>query len=199
MTVAVNLLVMIALMLTSLTTLAQDATEPAKPMVVEEVKDGAETLPADTNQLLQELLIRLQQQDLRDPFAPDAVILKEQRRANNEFIEVGPGVNVPQVSLVGVVSIASNRNAADEEGSDEEGSDEEGSDEEGSDEEAGVRTLDKNKVASIQVEGRVFFVREGDRVTLTRSGGNLVIEISAIENGFVEVKLGTLAESVIVR
>ena len=194
MTVAVNLLVMIALMLTSLTTLAQDATEPAKPMVVEEVKDGAETLPADTNQLLQELLIRLQQQDLRDPFAPDAVILKEQRRANNEFIEVGPGVNVPQVSLVGVVSIASNRNAADEEGSDEEGSDEEGSDEE-----AGVRTLDKNKVASIQVEGRVFFVREGDRVTLTRSGGNLVIEISAIENGFVEVKLGTLAESVIVR
>ena len=184
MTVAVNLLVMIALMLTSLTTLAQDATEPAKPMVVEEVKDGAETLPADTNQLLQELLIRLQQQDLRDPFAPDAVILKEQRRANNEFIEVGPGVNVPQVSLVGVVSIASNRNAADEEGSDEE---------------AGVRTLDKNKVASIQVEGRVFFVREGDRVTLTRSGGNLVIEISAIENGFVEVKLGTLAESVIVR
>ena len=189
MTVAVNLLVMIALMLTSLTTLAQDATEPAKPMVVEEVKDEAETLPADTNQLLQELLIRLQQQDLRDPFAPDAVILKEQRRANNEFIEVGPGVNVPQVSLVGVVSIASNRNAADEEGSDEEGSDEE----------AGVRTLDKNKVASIQVEGRVFFVREGDRVTLTRSGGNLVIEISAIENGFVEVKLGTLAESVIVR
>ena len=93
-----------------------------------------------------------------------------------------------------MVSIASNRNAADEEGSDEEGSDEEGSDEE-----AGVRTLDKNKVASIQVEGRVFFVREGDRVTLTRSGGNLVIEISAIENGFVEVKLGTLAESVIIR
>ena len=194
MTVAVNLLVMIALMLTSLTTLAQDAAEPSKPMVVEEVKDTAETAPADTNQLLQELLIRLQQQDLRDPFAPDAVILKEQRRANNEFIEVGPGVNVPQVSLVGVVSIASNRNAADEEGSDEEGLDEEGSDEE-----AGVRTLDKNKVASIQVEGRVFFVREGDRVTLTRSGGNLVIEISAIENGFVEVKLGTLAESVIVR
>ena len=36
-------------------------------MVVEEVEDTAETLPADTNQLLQELLIRLQQQDLRDP------------------------------------------------------------------------------------------------------------------------------------
>ena len=187
MTAAVNLLVMIALMLTSLTTLAQDATEPAKPMVVEEVKDEAETLPADTNQLLQELLIRLQQQDLRDPFAPDAVILKEQRRANNEFIEVGPGVNVPTVSLVGVVTIASDAN---EEGSDDKGSD---------DEEAEVSKPNKNKVASIRVEGRVYFVREKDRVTLTRSSGNLVIEISAIENGFVEVKLGTLAESVIIR
>ena len=197
MKIKLNLLGMIALMLTSLTTLAQDAAEPAKPMVVEEVKDGAETPPADTNQLLQELLIRLQQQDLRDPFAPDAVILKEQRRANNEFIEVGPGVNVPQVSLVGVVTIASNANAANEEGSDdEEGSDvEEGSD----DEEAEVSKPNKNKVASIRVDGRVYFVREKDRVTLTRSGGNLVIEISAIENGFVEVKLGTLAESVIIR
>ena len=185
MTVAVNLLVMIALMLTSLTTLAQDAAEPSKPMVVEEVEDTAETLPADTNQLLQELLIRLQQQDLRDPFAPDAVILKEQRRANNEFIEVGPGVNVPTVSLVGVVTIASNGNAANDEGSD--------------DEEAEVSKPNKNKVASIRVEGRVYFVREQDRVTLTRSNGNLVIEISAIENGFVEVKLGTLAESVIIR
>lgn len=185
MKIKLNLLGMIALMLTSLTTLAQDAAEPAKPMVVEEVKDGAETPPADTNQLLQELLIRLQQQDLRDPFAPDAVILKEQRRANNEFIEVGPGVNVPQVSLVGVVTIASNANAANEEGSD--------------DEEAEVSKPNKNKVASIRVEGRVYFVREQDRVTLTRSGGNLVIEISAIENGFVEVKLGTLAESVIIR
>lgn len=185
MKIKLNLLGMIALMLTSLTTLAQDAAEPSKPMVVEEVKDAAETLPADTNQLLQELLIRLQQQDLRDPFAPDAVILKEQRRANNEFIEVGPGVNVPTVSLVGVVTIASDANAANEEGSD--------------DEEAEVSKPNKNKVASIRVEGRVYFVREKDRVTLTRSSGNLVIEISAIENGFVEVKLGTLAESVIIR
>ena len=185
MKIAMNLLGMIALMLTSLTTLAQDAAEPSKPMVVEEVEDTAETLPADTNQLLQELLIRLQQQDLRDPFAPDAVILKEQRRANNEFIEVGPGVNVPTVSLVGVVTIASDANAADDEGSD--------------DEEAEVSKPNKNKVASIRVEGRVYFVREQDRVTLTRSNGNLVIEISAIENGFVEVKLGTLAESVIIR
>ncbi|MCH2600587.1 MAG: hypothetical protein MKZ94_14335 [Pirellulales bacterium] len=195
MKIAMNLLGMIALMLASLTTLAQDAAEPSKPMVVEEVEDTAETLPADTNQLLQELLIRLQQQDLRDPFAPDAVILKEQRRANNEFIEVGPGVNVPTVSLVGVVTIASNGNAANDEGSDDEGSDDEGSD----DEEAEVSKPNKNKVASIRVEGRVYFVREQDRVTLTRSNGNLVIEISAIENGFVEVKLGTLAESVIIR
>ena len=190
MKIAMNLLGMIALMLASLTTLAQDAAEPSKPMVVEEVEDTAETLPADTNQLLQELLNRLQQQDLRDPFAPDAVILKEQRRANNEFIEVGPGVNVPTVSLVGVVTIASNGNAANDEGSDDEGSDAE---------EAEVSKPNKNKVASIRVEGRVYFVREQDRVTLTRSNGNLVIEISAIENGFVEVKLGTLAESVIIR
>ena len=195
MKIKLNLLGMIALMLTSLTTLAQDTAEPSKPMVVEEVKDAAETLPADTNQLLQELLIRLQQQDLRDPFAPDAVILKEQRRANNEFIEVGPGVNVPTVSLVGVVTIASDANAANEEGSDDKGSDDKGSD----DEEAEVTKPNKNKVASIRVEGRVYFVREKDRVTLTRSSGNLVIEISAIENGFVEVKLGTLAESVIIR
>ena len=200
MKIKLNLLGMIALMLTSLTTLAQDTAEPSKPMVVEEVKDAAETLPADTNQLLQELLIRLQQQDLRDPFAPDAVILKEQRRANNEFIEVGPGVNVPTVSLVGVVTIASDANAANEEGSDDKGSDDKGSDDKGSDdEEAEVTKPNKNKVASIRVEGRVYFVREKDRVTLTRSSGNLVIEISAIENGFVEVKLGTLAESVIIR
>ena len=142
-------------------------------------------------QLLQELLIQLQDKNLRDPFAPDSVILKEQRRANNEFIEVGPGVSVPEVSLVGVVTIAPKENTANEKASD----DQEASD----DEEAEVIEPSKNKVASIRVEGRVYFVREGDRVTMTRSNGNLVIEISAIENGFVEVKLGTLAESVIVR
>ena len=89
-----------------------------------------------------------------------------------------------------MVTIASDANAANEEGSDDKGSD---------DEEAEVTKPNKNKVASIRVEGRVYFVREKDRVTLTRSSGNLVIEISAIENGFVEVKLGTLAESVIIR
>lgn len=191
MRVANNFLVMIALMLTSLTTLAQETAEPSQPVVVEEAKDSVETLPTDTNQLLQELLIQLQEQNLRDPFAPDSVILKEQRRANNEFIEVGPGVSVPEVSLVGVVTIAPKENTANEKASD----DQEASD----DEEAEVIEPSKNKVASIRVEGRVYFVREGDRVTMTRSNGNLVIEISAIENGFVEVKLGTLAESVIIR
>ena len=188
---AINFLVMIALMLTSLTTLAQDAAEPSQPVVVEEAKDNAETLPTDTNQLIQDLLMLLQQKNLRDPFAPDSVILKEQRRANNEFIEVGPGVNVPEVSLVGVVSTAPKENAANEKTSDAEDASD--------DEKAEVIEPSKNKVASIRVEGRVYFVREGDRVTLTRSSGNLVIEISAIENGFVEVKLGTLAESVIIR
>ena len=191
MRVANNFLVMIALMLTSLTTIAQETAEPSQPVVAEEAKDSVETLPTDTNQLLQELIIQLQEQNLRDPFAPDSVILKEQRRANNEFIEVGPGVNVPEVSLVGVVTIAPKENTANEKASD----DQEASD----DEEAEVIEPSKNKVASIRVEGRVYFVREGDRVTMTRSNGNLVIEISAIENGFVEVKLGTLAESVIIR
>jgi len=191
MKVAINFLVMIALMLTSLTTLAQDAVEPSQPVVVEEAKDNAETLPTDTNQLIQELLMQLQQKNLRDPFAPDSVILKEQRRANNEFIEVGPGVNVPEVSLVGVVSTAPKENATNDKTSDAEDASD--------DEKAEVIEPSKNKVASIRVEGRVYFVREADRVTLTRSSGNLVIEISAIENGFVEVKLGTLAESVIIR
>ena len=191
MRVAINFLVVVALMLISFTALAQDAGEPAKPVVAEETENGAETLPKDANQLMQELLIQLQQQNLRDPFAPDSVILKEQRRANNEFIEVGPGVSVPEVSLVGVVTIAPKEDTADEKASD----DEDASD----DEEAEVVAPNKNKVASIRVEGRVYFVRESDRVTLTRSSGNLVIEISAIENGFVEVKLGTLAESVIIR
>ena len=191
MRVANNFLVMIALMLTSLTTVAQETAEPSQPVVAEEAKDSVETLPTDTNQLLQELLMQLQEQNLRDPFAPDSVILKEQRRANNEFIEVGPGVSVPEVSLVGVVTIAPKENTANEKASD----DQEASD----DEEAEVIEPSKNKVASIRVEGRVYFVREGDRVTMTRSNGNLVIEISAIENGFVEVKLGTLAESVIIR
>ncbi len=68
MKVAINFLVMIALMLTSLTTLAQDAAEPSQPVVVEEAKDTAETLPTDTNQLIQELLMQLQQKNLRDPF-----------------------------------------------------------------------------------------------------------------------------------
>ena len=186
-----NFLVMIALMLPSFTVLAQDSPEPAPPVAVEAAEEGAETLPTDANQLLQELLIQLQQKNLRDPFAPDSVILKEQRRANNEFIEVGPGVSVPEVSLVGVVSISPKENTANEKASD----DEDTSD----DEDAEVVEPSKNKVASIRVEGRVYFVRESDRVTLTRSSGNLVIEISAIENGFVEVKLGTLAESVIIR
>ena len=191
MRVANNFLVMIALMLTSLTTVAQETAEPSQPVVVEEAKASVETLPTDTNQLLQELLIQLQDKNLRDPFAPDSVILKEQRRANNEFIEVGPGVSVPEVSLVGVVTVAPKENTANEKASDDEDA--------ADDEDAEVVAPNKNKVASIRVEGRVYFVRELDRVTLTRSNGNLVIEISAIENGFVEVKLGTLAESVIIR
>ncbi|MEC9095079.1 MAG: hypothetical protein VX776_00520 [Planctomycetota bacterium] len=191
MKLAINFLVVIALLLTGLTTRAQESTdqqetaEQAPPVVAEESSEEAETPPKDTNQLLQELLIQLQKQNLRDPFAPDAAILKEQRRANNEFVEVGPGVSIPEVSLVGVISLAPPEDTENEKAS--------------ADEENEAIEPSETKVASIRVEGRVYFVREKDRVTLTRSSGNLVIEIDTISNGFVEVKLGTLAESVIIR
>ena len=186
MKVAINFLVIVALMMTSLAVIAQDTTVPAVPVVNEDSGDEAEILPKDADQLLLELLQQLQKRDLRDPFSPDAAINNEQRKANNEFVEIGPGVSIPEVSLVGVVSLQPPKNVEDEDASkDEEASE----DEEPS----------KYKVASIRVEGRVYFVREADRVTLTRSSGNLVIQISKIENGFVEVKLGTLAESVIIR
>ena len=191
MRLAINFLVIISLMLISLTALAQDTGEPPKPAGAEEVENNTEKPPAETNQLLQQLLIQLQQQNLRDPFAPDSVILQEQRRANNEFILVDSGVSVPEVALVGVASIALKEDASSQKALDNEDVADDGNAE---DIESG-----KYKVASIRVEGRVYFVREKDRVTLTRSGGNMVIEISAIENGFVEVKLGTLAESVIIR
>ena len=185
MKLPINFFVVIALTLSGLTTIAQEPTEQASPVVSEESNEEAETQPKDTNQLLQELLIQLQKQNLRDPFAPDAAILKEQRRANNEFVEVGPGVNIPEVSLVGVISLTPPEDTENEKAS--------------SDEENEAMGPSEMKVASIRVEGRVYFVREKDRVTLTRSSGNLVIEIDTISSGFVEVKLGTLAESVIIR
>ncbi|MBK95112.1 MAG: hypothetical protein CMJ79_05275 [Planctomycetaceae bacterium] len=187
MKVAINFLVIVALMMTSLAVIAQDTAEPAVPVVNEDSGDEAEILTKDADQLLLELLQQLQKQDLRDPFSPDAAINNEQRKANNEFVEIGPGVSIPEVSLVGVVSIQPPKD--DLEGEEALEDEEASEDEEPS----------KYKVASIRVEGRVYFVREADRVTLTRSSGNLVIQISKIENGFVEVKLGTLAESVIIR
>ena len=192
MRVAINFLVIIALMMTSFAVIAQDATEPTVPVVNEDSGDEADILQKDANQLLQELLEQLQKQDLRDPFSPDAAITNEQRKANNEFIEVGPGVSIPEVSLVGVVSLQPPKDVEGEDASEDEDALE---DEDASEDEK----PSKYKVASIRVEGRVYFVRESDRVTLTRSSGNLVIQISKIENGFVEVKLGTLAESVIIR
>ena len=193
MKVAINFLVIVALMMTSLAVIAQDTAEPAVPVVNEDSGDEAEILPKDADQLLLELLQQLQKQDLRDPFSPDAAINNEQRKANNEFVEIGPGVSIPQVSLVGVVSIQPPKDDLEGEEALE--------DEEASEDEEALEDEEssKYKVASIRVEGRVYFVREADRVTLTRSSGNLVIQISKIENGFVEVKLGTLAESVIIR
>ncbi len=173
---------------------AQDsATEPTgeeQPAAVEETSESAESKPTSddsekadvqsepsTNQLLEELLRRLQQSNLRDPFAPDSAIDDEKKRANNEFVAVGPGVEVPEITLVGVISIANKTKP-------------------NSDTDAEASEI---KVASIKVEGKVYFVRQKDRLTLSRSKGNLVMEIEAINDGFVEVKLGTLSESVIIR
>ncbi len=151
--------------------------DPAETLVEVEQDATAESAeeekPKTTDQLLRELLLQLQQRNVRDPFAPDDSIRNEQKRANNEFVEVGPGVDVPMIELVGVVCMQTKDDS--KEGSSE------------------------TKVASIRIDGKIYFVREKDRLTLSRSKGNLVVEIQTIEGGSVEVKLGTLSESVIVR
>ena len=64
MKLAINFLMVIALTLTGLATIAQEPTEqqePAEqtpPVVSEESNEEAETQPKDTNQLLQELIIQ---------------------------------------------------------------------------------------------------------------------------------------------
>ena len=80
MKVAINFLVIVALMMTSLAVIAQDTAEPEVPVVNEDSGDEAEILTKDADQLLLELLQQLQKQDLRDPFSPDAAINNEQRK-----------------------------------------------------------------------------------------------------------------------
>jgi len=58
---------------------------------------------------------------------------------------------------------------------------------------------DTERLVGLKIDGRVYFVRKDDRVTLPRASGNLVIQITSIDKGFVEVTVGTLAESIIIR
>ena len=62
-----------------------------------------------------------------------------------------------------------------------------------------LRDTCQRVLVGLKIEGRVYFVRKDDRVTLPRASGNLVIEITSIDKGFVEVAVGTLAESIIIR
>jgi len=112
-------------------------------------------------------LLRQLESIIRDPFAPDAAIIREQKKANNEFVEIQQNVNIPEITLVGYIE----------------------------------QTIDEktSHLAGIKMDNRVYFVRESDRLTITRSSGNIVIEITSINDGFVEVKLGTLIESLIIR
>ncbi len=125
---------------------------------------GSEPEPIDVDELLRQL-----EMVIRDPFSPDRAITREQRKANNEFVEVTASSSLPVLELVCYAE-------RPVEGSDE---------------------LDR--IVGLKIEGRVYFVRKDDQVTLPRTAGNLVIQISSIEKGFVEVKIGTLQESIIVR
>ena len=125
---------------------------------------GNEPEPIDVDELLRQL-----EMVIRDPFSPDRAIAREQRKANNEFVEVTASSSLPVLELV----CYAERSV---EGSDE-----------------------LEQLVGLKIEGRVYFVRKGDQVTLPRTAGNLVIQISSIEKGFVEVKIGTLQESIIVR
>ena len=112
-------------------------------------------------------LLRQLESIIRDPFAPDAAIIREQKKANNEFVEIQNNTNIPEITLVGYIE-----------------------------QQIDGKTI---HLAGIKLENRVYFVRESDRLTITRNSGNTVVEITSINNGFVEIKLGTLAESLIIR
>ena len=117
-------------------------------------------------------LLRQLETVIRDPFSPDRAIVREQRKANNEFVEISSAASLPTLELV----CYAERGVKNAEGAES-----------------------VERLVGLKIEGRVYFVRKDDRVTLPRTAGNLVIEISSIENGFVEVKVGTLQESIIVR
>ena len=131
----------------------------------EEKADGTSKPEAiDVDELLRQL-----ETVIRDPFSPDRAITREQRKANNEFVEVASPASLPTLELV----CYAERHVEGKE--------------------------EVERLVGIKIEGRVYFVRRDDQVTLPRTAGNLVIKISSIEKGFVEVMVGTLQESIIVR
>jgi hypothetical protein len=153
-----------------------DETPPTDKTPVDDDENQTKPKPADNTSVEQppapdaidvDGLLRQLESIIRDPFAPDAAIIREQKKANNEFVEIQQNVNIPEITLVGYIE----------------------------------QTIDEKTthLAGIKLDNRVYFVRESDRLTITRNSGNIVIEITSINDGFVEVKLGTLAESLIIR
>ena len=56
-----------------------------------------------------------------------------------------------------------------------------------------------DSLAGLRIDARIFFVRAEDQITIRSSGKNVVIQIETIENGRVEIKIGELSQTVIVR
>ena len=135
---------------------AQPADKPAdKPM------------PRKASEIDIDELLRQLETVIRDPFSPDRAIVREQKKANNEFVELVSPQELPEISLVAYA-------------------------------ESG-KGDDTERLVGLKIDDRVYFVRKDDRVTLPRASGNLVIVITSIDKGFVEVTVGTLAESIIIR
>ena len=154
----------------------EKAQPEKKPDAVNDEAKGA--APASNNKpeaIDVDELLRQLETVIRDPFSPDRAIVREQRKANNEFVELSSAAALPTLQLVCYAERPVK----------------------GAEKTEGAETVER--LVGLKIEGRVYFVRKDDRVTLPRTAGNLVIEISSIENGFVEVKVGTLQESIIVR
>ena len=56
-----------------------------------------------------------------------------------------------------------------------------------------------DSLAGLRIDDRLYFVRVEDQITIRSSGKNVVILIETIGNGHVEIKVGELSETVIVR
>ena len=147
---------------------AQPAAQPAdKPADKPAAEPADKPMPRKASEIDIDELLRQLETVIRDPFSPDRAIVREQKKANNEFVELVSPQELPEISLV----------AYAESGKGE----------------------DIERLVGLKIDGRVYFVRNTDRVTLPRASGNLVIEITSIDMGFVEVTVGTLAESLIIR